>query len=99
MREYLPTMQAGVSPTEHYKIICIFVYIFVSLLIFLFVIASYFPLNLFFFPSCISCSQPIRFALIFPFVYLSLFSIGLCKQISFLPATLEKQQIIHIVRV
>ncbi len=42
------------------------------------------PPNLFFFPSCISCSQPIRFAIIFSLVYPSLFSIGLSLETNIL---------------
>ena len=31
--------------------------------------------NIFFYPSCISCSQPILFTIIFPFIYFSLSSL------------------------
>ena len=56
-----------------YLFLCLFLYQPSSSLLHL---TSPFP-NLFFFLSWLSCSQPIPFAVIFPFVHLSLFSIGL----------------------
>ena len=70
-----------VLPTKQKKIICIFV----SNVCF----STNIPrslLHLFFFPSCISGSQPIRFAIIFSFVCFTLFSVGLSLSTDILPS-------------